>query len=117
MISTSLAYRRIRRGFACRDTEIVPPAWVRRAGFFAGTQFMPSAIEQIVDVYVRLKNRRGLDELMMHRQRLAVDLKSRSGYDFSLPIGQIDEEIAIIEAGLSRLKTGDLAATDDGRPV
>ena len=65
---------------------------------------MPSAIEQIVDIYVRLKNRRGLDQLMMHRQRLAVDLKSRSGYDFSLPISQIDEEIAIIEEGLSRLK-------------
>ena len=66
---------------------------------------MPNAIEQIVDAYVRLKNRRGLDELMMHRQRLAVDLKSRSGkFDFSLPIGKIDEEIAIIEEGLSRLK-------------
>ncbi len=65
---------------------------------------MPSAIEQIVDIYVRLKNRRGLDELMMHRQRLAVSLKSRSGYDFSLPIGQIEEEIAVIEAGLGRLK-------------
>jgi hypothetical protein len=74
---------------------------------------MPSAIEQIVDTYVRLKNRRGLEQLMMHRQRLAVDLKSKSGYDFSLPIGQIDEEIAIIEAGLSRLKAdaADLAAT------
>lgn len=66
---------------------------------------MPNAIEQIVDAYVRLKNRRGLDELMMHRQRLAVDLKSRSGaYDFSLPIDKIDEEIAIIEKGLNRLK-------------
>ena len=53
---------------------------------------------------------------MMHRQRLAVDLRSRSGYDFSLPIGQIDEEISIIEAGLSRLKSGDIAATDDGQP-
>jgi hypothetical protein len=78
---------------------------VRRAGLFVGTNFMPRAIEQIVDSYVRLKNRRGLDELMMHRQRLAVELKSKSGYDFSLPIGQIDEEIAIIEAGLSRLKS------------
>lgn len=65
---------------------------------------MPNAIEQIVDAHVRLKNRRGLDELMMHRQRLAVDLKSRSGnYDYSLLIGKIDEEIAIIEAGLARL--------------
>jgi len=85
-------------------------------GFFAGTDFMSSAIEQIVDAYVRLKNRRGLDALMMHRQRLAVDLKSKSGYDFSLPIGKIDEEIAIIEAGLSRLKaeSADLGAT---RPI
>ncbi|UCF52673.1 MAG: hypothetical protein JSV48_26325 [Bradyrhizobium sp.] len=65
---------------------------------------MPRAIEQIVNAYVRLKNRRGLDALMMHRQRLVVDLKSRSGYDFSLPIDQIDEEIAIIEEGLGRLK-------------
>jgi hypothetical protein len=77
---------------------------VRRAGIFAGTDFMSNAIEQIVDAYVRLKNRRGLDELMMHRQRLAVDLKSKSGsYDFSLPIGKIEAEIAIIEAGLARL--------------
>jgi hypothetical protein len=70
---------------------------------------MPSAIEQIVETYVRLRDRRGLDALMMHRQRLAIDLKSRSGYDFSLPISQVDEEIAIIEAGLSRLKSPNLA--------
>ena len=75
-----------------------------RAGIIAGADVMSNAIAQIVDAYVRLKNRRGLDELMMHRQRLAVDLKSRSGYDFSLPIGKIDEEIAVIEQGLSRLK-------------
>jgi hypothetical protein len=78
---------------------------VRRAGIFAGTDVMSNAIALIVDAYVRLKNRRRLDELMMHRQRLAIDLKSRSGaYDFSLPIDKIDQEIAIIEAGLSRLK-------------
>ena len=73
---------------------------------------MSNAIAQIVDAYVRLKNRRGLDELMMHRQRLAVDLKSRSSgrYDFSVPIDKIDEEIAIIEEGLSRL----IAESDDG---
>mgnify|MGYP003707159415 CR=1 FL=1 len=71
---------------------------------------MPSAIEQIVETYIRLRNRRGLEELMMHRQRLLVDLKGRSGYDFSLPIGQIDEEISIIEAGLSRLRSMDSTA-------
>jgi hypothetical protein len=65
---------------------------------------MPSAIAAIVEAYVKVKNRRGLEALMMHRQRLAIDLKSRSGFDFSLPISQIDEEIAIIEAGLARLR-------------
>ncbi|UVO40245.1 hypothetical protein KUL72_18690 [Bradyrhizobium arachidis] len=78
---------------------------------------MSNAIAQIVDTYVRLKNRRGLDELMMHRQRLAVDLKSRSGaFDFSLPIGKIDAEIAIIEEGLSRLKA-ESAETGMTRPI
>jgi hypothetical protein len=65
---------------------------------------MSSAIQQIVDAYVRLNNRRGLEDLMMHRQRLAVDLKARSGFDFSVPIRQIDEEIAVIEAGLESLR-------------
>nr|WP_249145685.1 hypothetical protein [Bradyrhizobium diazoefficiens] len=102
-----------RISIAYRDTEIVPPALLRRAGFFAGAIAMPSAIEQIVDSYVRLKNRRGLDELMMHRQRLAVELKSRSGFDFSRPVGQIEEEIAIIEAGLSRLKA---ESVEPGKP-
>src|SRR5215471_7169952 len=102
--------RQSRMSIAYRDTEIVPPALVAPRGLFCGAIAMPSAIEQIVDMYVRLKNRRGLEELMMHRQRLAVDLKSKSGFDFSRPIGQIDEEIAIIEAGLSRLKAANSTA-------
>jgi hypothetical protein len=64
---------------------------------------MKTAIEQIADVYIRLNNRRALEDLRMHRQRLAVDLKLRTGYDFSSPIGQIEYEIAVIEAGLERL--------------
>jgi hypothetical protein len=42
---------------------------------------------------------------------LAVDLKGRTGYDFSLPIGQINDEIGVIEAGLDRLN----AAHSTGR--
>jgi hypothetical protein len=64
---------------------------------------MKRAIEQIADVYVRLNNRPALEDLRMHRQRLAADLKLRTGYDFSLPIGRIEEDIAVIEAGLERL--------------
>ena len=61
---------------------------------------MSRAMEQIVDAYVRLGNRSALEDLRMHREKLAVDLKGRAGYDFSLPIGQIDQELAVIEAGL-----------------
>jgi hypothetical protein len=64
---------------------------------------MSDAIQRIVDAYVRSNNRRALEDLMMHRRRLAIDLKSRTGFDFSLPIRQVDEEIAVIEAGLERL--------------
>jgi uncharacterized small protein (DUF1192 family) len=65
---------------------------------------MSKAMEQIVDAYVRLGNRRALEDLRLHHQKLAVDLKEKAGFDFSLlPIGQIDQEIAVIEAGLERL--------------
>ena len=36
----------------------------------------------------------------MHRRRLSIDLRGRSGYDFSRPIEQIDEEIRIIATAL-----------------
>jgi hypothetical protein len=62
------------------------------------------AIEGIVEAYVKLGDRRALEDLRGHRRKLALDLKVRRGsYDISLPLGQIDEEIAIIEAGLERL--------------
>ena len=67
---------------------------------------MTKAIEKIVDAYVRLGNQRALENLRMHRRKLAVDLKGNVGlYDFSLPLGQIDKEIAAIEAGLERLNS------------
>jgi hypothetical protein len=70
---------------------------------------MEPAIKKIVDTYVRLKNRRAIEDLLIHRRRLALDLKSRKGYDFSRPIGQIDQEIAIIEAALELLEPGTLS--------
>ena len=73
---------------------------------------MSKAIEQIVDAYVRLGNRRALEDLRMHRQKLALDLKGRAGYDFSLPIDQIDQELAVIGAGLDRLNAARSAEHD-----
>jgi hypothetical protein len=63
-------------------------------------------IGSIVAAYVRLRNRKALDDLRAHRGRLTAELKSLSGpYDASRVIAQLDNEIAIIEAGLSLLDT------------
>ena len=64
---------------------------------------MEPAIKGIVDTYVRLGNRRAIEDLLIHRRRLALDLKGRTGYDFSRPIAQIDAEIAVIDAALQKL--------------
>ncbi len=68
---------------------------------------MASAIELIVDGYVRLGDRGALAELKAHRQNLVADLKARKGwFDYSLSIRQMDEEIVAVEAGLARLNGG-----------
>jgi hypothetical protein len=56
-------------------------------------------------VYVRHQNRRALEDLRKHRQRLALELRAhaRPGYDLGVLICQINEEIAVIEVGLERL--------------
>jgi len=63
-----------------------------------------TAIKLIVRTYVRLKNRRALEEMLLHRQRLSVDLNSRgASFDVSGPIRQVDEEIAVLKAGIAEL--------------
>ena len=64
---------------------------------------MPHAVGRIVDTYVQLDKRQGLEDLLLHRQRLALNFKARTGYDFSEPLRQVEYEIAIIEAGLNPL--------------
>jgi hypothetical protein len=66
---------------------------------------MNKAIEQIVDAYIRLQNRKALEDLRAHRQGLLSDLKGRSDsvYDVSGPSRQLEDELAIIDAGLQKL--------------
>jgi hypothetical protein len=67
---------------------------------------MPEAIERIVDGYVKLSGQKALEELKAHRHRLATELKSINGtLDLSSSIKQIEEEIAVIDAGLAKLKS------------
>lgn len=77
---------------------------------------MSSAIELIVEGYARLGDRRALEDLRMHRRRLAVDLKDMKDIDCSRSIQQIEEEIAAIEVGLSSLPdmTADAPAVQTG---
>lgn len=78
---------------------------------------MPKAIELIVDGYVRLYDRGALEELRMHRRKMAVELKGKTGFDYSKTIDQIEDEIEVIEAGLNRLEAGPGADSSPGESL
>jgi hypothetical protein len=84
---------------------------VTPAGFFSalarllGASISMTRVEQIVEEHVRLGDRNALEFLLTHRRSLSADLKGRSDCDLSIYIGQIDDVIIAIEAGLLRLKT------------
>jgi hypothetical protein len=71
---------------------------------------LSQAIDQIVNAYVRLGDRRRLEDLLTHRRKLAVDLKMNSGFDCTLLISQVEEEIAAIEAAIERLDANKTSA-------
>ncbi|WP_346658711.1 hypothetical protein [Bradyrhizobium sp. 143] len=50
-----------------------------------------------------MKDRQSLEQLVMHRRRLVADLKAATGFECGSSIAQIDEDIALIEAGLRTL--------------
>ena len=65
-----------------------------------------TAIRSIIDAYVRYRNRGALDELRAHRVSLLANLRTLTGpFDVSKPIAELEDEIAIIEAGLAKLNT------------
>ena len=67
---------------------------------------MSEAIERIVGAYVKLRNRKALEDMKVHRQRLITELKSTQGaLDLSLSMKQLDDEIAVIALGLWMLNT------------
>ena len=83
---------------------------LRAVGLKIGAM-QPAAMRNIVDTYVRYGNRKALDDLRAHRGRLIAGLKALTGtYDVSKPIAQMEDEIAIIEAGISKLNTAAPAA-------
>jgi len=66
---------------------------------------MSVAVKLIVDGFVRLRDRRALETMREHRQRLRKSLQERVGgcFDVSRSIELCDDDIVIVEAGLARL--------------
>ena len=62
---------------------------------------MSTAIEHIVSVFVALGNRRRLEDMKLQRERAVLDLQGQSGVRVS--IRQLENEIAVIDAGLEKL--------------
>ena len=77
--------------------------------FWAPSLVNAKRIEQIVDTYVRLKNRGALEAMLLHRQRLAFSIKGRV-CDRSPVTEKVDEDIAAIQAGLKLLAGTNQAA-------
>jgi hypothetical protein len=66
---------------------------------------MSEAVKLIVDGYVSLKDRKALEALREHRQRLSKTLhdQSKLWFDTSRSVQLYEEDLKVIEAGLARL--------------
>lgn len=64
---------------------------------------MPSTVELIVSAYVRLKNRRALEDMRDLRRQLLGGLQAASGIDPRQALEQVREDLRVIEEGLEQL--------------
>lgn len=65
---------------------------------------MVKAIELIVACYVKVKDRRALVNMLAHRQKLRAELQAVTAINPANAVQAVEDEIAIIEAGLDELK-------------
>ena len=63
-----------------------------------------SAMELIVAGYVKARDRRALVDLLAHRRKVLAQLQAVSGINPENAAKAIQEELAVIEAGLEELK-------------
>jgi hypothetical protein len=64
---------------------------------------MASAFQTIVDIYLRNRNRKAIEESLAHRRKLTSDLKSFSNADHLALLAELAQEIDLLDAGLKRL--------------
>lgn len=65
---------------------------------------MSQALELIVAGYVKVKDRRALEDLLAHRRKILADLQRVTGIDPSRSVQAIQAEVKAIEGGLDQLK-------------
>jgi hypothetical protein len=69
-----------------------------------------SAIELVVAAYVETNQLSALQDMKVHRERLAMSIRDRTDFNFWVLLGQLDDDIREIDAGIRRLR----AAADVG---
>lgn len=65
---------------------------------------MSTAMEMIVAGYVKMRDRRALADLLAHRRKVLAELQAVSGINPRNAAKAIQEELALVEAGLEELK-------------
>ncbi|MET4320270.1 hypothetical protein [Bradyrhizobium sp. RT5a] len=65
---------------------------------------MSEAMELIVAGYVKVRDRRALTDLLAHRRKVLAELQTVSGINPENAVRAIQDELAVIEAGLEELK-------------
>jgi hypothetical protein len=90
------------RGLSAPDVQIDPGS-----DLTSQAQRTPSAIEVIVQNYIRLNDRQALESLRKHREDLAAHLsEGKDGsFDYRALVQQIEDELAVIGTGLAKLNS------------
>jgi hypothetical protein len=65
---------------------------------------MNSAIALVVAGYVETSQLAALQDMRAHRETLASSIRDRSDFNFGLLLGQLDDDIREIDAGIRRLR-------------
>lgn len=66
---------------------------------------MNTAIEIVVANYVATNQLNALLDLKAHREQLAASIRNRADFNFGVLLGQLDDDIHAIDAGIRRLRT------------
>jgi len=75
-----------------------------KAGAVWETTNVSKAIELIVAGYVKVRDRRALVDLLAHRRKVLAQPQAVSGINPQNAVKAIQEELALIEAGLVEIK-------------